>query len=237
MTVRELEILGCKAFVCPNLGLIEEKGKELGLREGTINKAKDIAIMYFKKTYHMPHYSSAKYLLPSFIYIASMIEGERKTQIHIADVFGISYCTIRKWYSRIIDTLGMIISEEERKSKISRCPDPDMIGMFTCEIDKEGKALQLKEETIEKAKNLFIKYSEKTPNYRYYQYIKQLSSAFVYVASVIENDKRTQMEVCMVSGVTEPVISKRYIEILRVLGLKIISNNTHVICVLEGQYD
>ena len=235
MAAREIEILGCKIFVCPNLSLLDEKGKELGLKERTIKKAKDIAIMYFKKTYHMPHYSSVRCLLPSFIYIASIVEGEKKTQTKVADVFGVSHSTITKWYNGIIYTLGMIIPEEVRKSKISR--RPDMIGMFAYEIEKEGKALQLNEETIEKAKNLVIKYSEKAPNYRYYSHIKQLSPAFVYMASVIENDRRTQIEVSMVSGVAESFISKWYRNILRVLGMKIISNNMHVIAVLEGQDD
>lgn len=131
----------------------------------------------------------------------------------------------------------MTIPDEERKSTKSKYPDIGIIGMFADEIDKEGKSLQLKEETIEKAKNLSIKYSEKASNYRYYPHFKQLSSAFVYMASVIENDRRTQMEVYMVSGVAESFISKWYKDILRVIGMKIISHNMHVITVLEGQDD
>lgn len=229
MTAKELEILGCKTFVCPNLSIIDEKGKELGLSEKTIKKAKDIAISYFKKTYRRPPYSSAKCLLPSFIYMASIIENERRSQTSIADMFGMSHSTIRKWYVNIIKTLDTMIHEEDK--------DPGMIGTFVEEIDKEGKALQLKEETIEKAKNLAINYFDITPHNRYYPHIKQLLPAFIYTASVIENDRRTQMEVCMVSGVAESLISKWHGDILRVLGMKIISNNMRTIAVLEGQDD
>lgn len=75
-TLRELEIQGCRTYVCPNISLIDEKGKELSLKDGTIKRAKELAIKYFKDTYNKPHYSHARYLLPSFICIASIMEGD-----------------------------------------------------------------------------------------------------------------------------------------------------------------
>jgi hypothetical protein len=48
---KDLDKQACRTFVCPNLALIDEKGKELGLRDATIKKAKDMAIEYFTKTY------------------------------------------------------------------------------------------------------------------------------------------------------------------------------------------
>ncbi|MBZ5529590.1 MAG: hypothetical protein LAN71_17045 [Acidobacteriia bacterium] len=49
-----LEEIDCKTFACPSLNLIDEKGKELRLKDVTIKKAKDMAIEYLKKTYHVP---------------------------------------------------------------------------------------------------------------------------------------------------------------------------------------
>lgn len=237
MTAKELEMLGCRTFVCPNLSLIDEKGKELGLREETIKKAKDIAISYFKKTYHRPPYSSAKHLLPSFIYIASVVERERRTQTDIADVFGMSHSTIRKWYNGIIDALDIRIPEEEIKSKVSKRIDSDICQEFSNEINREGEELGLKDGTIEKAKDLALRYFEHASFDHYYSYIKQLPPAFIYTASIIENDRRTQMEVYMVSGVAESIISKWYGDILRILNMKLISHNNHMITVLERQDD
>ena len=77
MISKELDMLACRTYVCPNMGLIEEKGKELGLDDRIIERAKNMAVEYFKKTYHKPHYSSAKYVLPSFIYVAAIREGEK----------------------------------------------------------------------------------------------------------------------------------------------------------------
>lgn len=106
---KDLDKQACKKFVCPNLSLIEEKGKELHLKDKTIKRARDMAIEYFKKTYREPHYSSAKHLLPAFTYITSIIEDERRTQWDIENVYGINSVTIRKWYRDISDVLNIKI--------------------------------------------------------------------------------------------------------------------------------
>ncbi len=59
-----------KDSVCPDLDIIKEKGKELNLREGTITKAKNFAIEYFKKTDKMPRHPEM--LMPAFLYIAAI---------------------------------------------------------------------------------------------------------------------------------------------------------------------
>ena len=102
---KDLEIRACKEFICPNLGLIEQKGKELYLSDETIKRAKDLAIEYLKKTYHTPHYSHIKYLLPSFLYMASILDHDRRFQDQVAEVFGISTVTIRKWNEDIMNTM------------------------------------------------------------------------------------------------------------------------------------
>lgn len=106
---KDLDKQACKTFVCPNLSLIEEKGRELYLKDETIKRAKDMAIEYFKKTYREPHYSSAKHLLPAFTYIASIIEDDRRTQWDIEKVYRINSATIRKWYRDISDVLNIKI--------------------------------------------------------------------------------------------------------------------------------
>jgi len=237
MTAKELEILGCRTFVCPNLKLIDEKGKELNLSEDTIKKAKDMAVEYFKKTYRRPHYSSAKHVLPAFVHIASIVKGEKRSQSNVADIFGFSHSTVRKWYFDIIDTLDIKISKEEKDSKVPGHIDLDICQEFSDEINREGKALSLKDETIEKAKDLALRYFEHASFDHYYPYIKQLPPAFIYTASIIENDRRTQMEVYMVSGIAESFISKWHNDILRILGMKLIGHNNRIITVLERQDD
>lgn len=104
---KDLEIQACKTFVCPNLDIIEQKGKELYLSNETIERAKDLAIRYLKKTYHFPRYSHIKYLLPSFVYITSVLDHDKRSQVKISETFGISLVTIRKWNEDIADTLEL----------------------------------------------------------------------------------------------------------------------------------
>ncbi len=112
MANKALEIQACKVFVCPNISMIDQKGKELELGDHVIKRAKDIAVEYFKKTYHNPIYLSSKNLMPSFIYIASIMEDDclyKRTQKEISYVFDVGMPTIRKWNKHIIDVLELEI--------------------------------------------------------------------------------------------------------------------------------
>jgi transcription initiation factor TFIIIB Brf1 subunit/transcription initiation factor TFIIB len=104
---KELELRACKEFVCPNIGTIDNNCKELDLNDNIIKKAKEMAIEYLKKTYHAPRYSHIRYLLPSFVYLASILEGNKRSQMEIAMIFGITITTMRKWNDDIIDTLEL----------------------------------------------------------------------------------------------------------------------------------
>jgi TPR repeat protein len=94
---KDLDKQACRTFVCPNLALMDEKGKELELKDVTIKRAKDMAIEYFKKTYQEPHYSSAKNLLPAFMYMASIIENDRRTQWDVENVYNLVRCPPHSW--------------------------------------------------------------------------------------------------------------------------------------------
>ncbi len=106
---KDLEKDACEKFVCPNMSLIDEKGKDLQLKDSTIEKAKELAIEYFKMTYHKPIYTSVRCLLPAFTYIATIIEKDKRSQWDIELVYGVTCATIRKWSKRITKTLGITI--------------------------------------------------------------------------------------------------------------------------------
>jgi hypothetical protein len=111
-----LEAIGCRTFACPNLALIDEKGKGLGLSSEILEEAKATAIEYLKKTYLRPHYSSVIHLLPSFVYIASIRNGNMIQKKRVADIFGTSSVTMNKWNKDIIDTLNIDMNENNEKS-------------------------------------------------------------------------------------------------------------------------
>jgi transcription initiation factor TFIIIB Brf1 subunit/transcription initiation factor TFIIB len=231
--LKKLEMKGCKTFVCPNLSIMEDRCKELNINTGTIEKSKSMAIEFFKKTYHKPHYSSARHVIPSIVYIVCMLEGEKRSKKEIAKAFGGSHVTLKKWQIYVMKTMGIKELKLYRKSKIIEF---DSDAQF-CELDKEGKMLQLKDCTIETAKHLMSKFFKIESFAHHYPHIRQLRSAFIYTASVVEDDRIRQIEICQVLGTPEGTISSWYSKILKVLGLKIISNNRRTITVLEGHYD
>ena len=93
-----------------NLNIIEEKSKELNLSQKTITKAKYLATEYFKKTVKKSTRPEA--LMPSFLYIAAIITGERRTQAEVGTVFKTSSLTIRKWNAYLDKEFGDEISNE-----------------------------------------------------------------------------------------------------------------------------
>lgn len=235
--LKKLEIQGCRTFVCPNLSLIDEKGKELNLREDTIKRSKDMAIEFFRKTYHKPRFSSARHVIPGIVYLACILEDDKRLRDDIAKAFGVGSCTVTKWSRGVIVTLGIEIHKKGKivKERKFRGPKID-INRVLYEIGKQGKALSLEDGTIERANNMATKFFE-IAGFGYSFHIIPLCSALIYAASIIENDKRTQLDISQISGVQEGVISKWYLDIIRVLGIKIISNNKRTILVLEDQYD
>ena len=107
---KDLETRAYEVFVYPTLGLIDTKCKELGLRDETTKRAKELAIEYIRKTYHNPDYSHIKFLLPAFVQIASVLNNDRRKQRDIASVFGVTVTSIRKWYMHIVDILNIDIA-------------------------------------------------------------------------------------------------------------------------------
>jgi transcription initiation factor TFIIIB Brf1 subunit/transcription initiation factor TFIIB len=110
MTSTDLETKAYEVFVYPNLSIIDIKGKKLKLKDETIKHAQELAIEYIKKTYHQPRYSHIKFLLPAFVYIAAILDDDRRTQYDVAQAFGITESSVRKWFSHIKDIMDIKIT-------------------------------------------------------------------------------------------------------------------------------
>ncbi len=238
-----MEIRGCRKFVCPNISLIDEKGKELSLKNETIKRAKELAVKYFKDTYRRPHYSSAKHLLPSFICVASILEGDKRFQKEIAEVFGTTNVTITKWNRDIVETMGIdiefnnVVSDRKvirrrgnaKKHDVHIHPDLDL-------IDEGGKILGSNSLVIKKTKELATKYLNRVSiKSRNPPYTKVILPSLLYLASIIENDRKTQMEIANKFNISESHISVWYKEITDVLGMKIIWHKRKLLKILEIQ--
>jgi transcription initiation factor TFIIIB Brf1 subunit/transcription initiation factor TFIIB len=105
MSNKDLDIAGCRTFICPNMNLLEKWAKRLELSDLVIVKAKTMSNEYIKRTYHNPKYASIKPVIAACIYIASIIWNEKRTQKEIRNVSNVSYRSIGKWYITIYDEL------------------------------------------------------------------------------------------------------------------------------------
>ncbi len=109
MIYEDLQTRAYETFVYPNLELIDINCKKLNLKDETIKYAKDLVSEYIKKTYHHPPYSHIKFLLPSFVYIATIVHDDRRTQYEIAKAFGSTKTLLRKWYMHIKDIMELSV--------------------------------------------------------------------------------------------------------------------------------
>ena len=92
----------------------------------------------------------------------------------------------------------------------------DLIPRLSSDLVLEGRTVKKATEIITKAKEKYITMG-KDPG--------GIAGAALYIAGILENDRRTQREIANVSRVTEVTIRNRYKELVRVLGITINPNS------------
>lgn len=110
MIPKELETRAYERFVLPSIDSMRKSCEKLNLKNETIEKAKDLALRYVEKTYHQPDYSHIKFLLPAFAYISTILNDDRRTQREIAEAFGTTESSLRKWYAHIVRLMEIKIT-------------------------------------------------------------------------------------------------------------------------------
>lgn len=132
MSNKELDLLACKTFVCPNLHLIDAICSKLYFSDNQVaEKTREIVVAYLKKTYHMPQFSHINKVIPAAIWVAGcllmneqrsfedkLLQAEwdanrfsrykqRRTQQEIAICANTTPITIRKMGYKIIAELNL----------------------------------------------------------------------------------------------------------------------------------
>jgi transcription initiation factor TFIIIB Brf1 subunit/transcription initiation factor TFIIB len=110
MVPKDLETRAYEKFVFPSIGSIDKNCRKLKLKNETIAQAKNLVLEYIEKTYHQPDYTHIKFLLPAFAYIAAIINDDRRTQREIAQAFGTTESSLRKWYTHIVRLMNIKIT-------------------------------------------------------------------------------------------------------------------------------
>jgi len=88
----------------------------------------------------------------------------------------------------------------------------DLIPRLSSDLVLEGRTVKKATEIIRNAEEKFVTIG-KDPG--------GIAGAALYIAGIIENDRRTQREIANISRVTEVTIRNRYKELVRVLGISI----------------
>ncbi len=92
----------------------------------------------------------------------------------------------------------------------------DLIPRLSSDLLLEGKTIKKATEIIKNAEEKFVTIG-KDPG--------GIVGAALYIAGIIEEDRRTQREIANVTRVTEVTIRNRYKELVRVLGISISANS------------
>ncbi|TFH05302.1 MAG: transcription initiation factor IIB [Candidatus Thorarchaeota archaeon] len=92
----------------------------------------------------------------------------------------------------------------------------DLIPRLSSDLMLEGRTVKKATEIINQAKKSFVTIG-KGPG--------GIAGAALYIAGILEGDRRTQREIAEVSRVTEVTIRNRYKELVRVLGISIDVNS------------
>jgi len=90
-------------------------------------------------------------------------------------------------------------------------------------IDIKCKELGLSDNVVERAKSLADEYIKRTYRRPRYSSIKHVIPAFVYIASILENDwdnRKTQFEVAKAFGTAEGTVRKWYRDVIEILDIR-----------------
>jgi len=152
----------------------------------------------------------------------SLIRGRSIEAMVAATIYGA--CRIR----RIPRTLEEIAKHSHvSKKELGRCyrlvlrelemsipiSDPrDFIPRFSAELQLSGRVQSQAMEILEKAKKAGIT-AGKDPT--------GLAAAALYIAAILEDERRTQREISEVAHVTEVTVRNRYKELVKKLGLDV----------------
>jgi transcription initiation factor TFIIB len=145
---------------------------------------------------------SMESIISALLYIVARKQGTPRTLDEISEASGIEKREIGRAYRYVARELGLRILPAKPQDYV-----PRFAGKLQLSGEVQARARQILKEAREK--DLL---SGKGPT--------GLAAAALYIAAVLEGEKRTQREVADVVGVTEVTIRNRYKELAEKLGLE-----------------
>jgi len=145
---------------------------------------------------------SMESIISAIIYIVARKQGTPRTLDEISDASGIEKREIGRAYRYVARELGL---------RILPAKPQDYVPRFAGKLQLSGEVQARARNILKEARERDL-LSGKGPT--------GLAAAALYIAAVLEGEKRTQREVADVVGVTEVTIRNRYKELAKKLGLE-----------------
>ena len=145
---------------------------------------------------------SMESIISALIYIVARKQGTPRTLDEISDASGIEKREIGRAYRYVARELGL---------RILPAKPQDYVPRFAGKLQLSGEVQARARNILKEARERDL-LSGKGPT--------GLAAAALYIAAVLEGEKRTQREVADVVGVTEVTIRNRYKELAEKLGLE-----------------
>jgi transcription initiation factor TFIIB len=145
---------------------------------------------------------SMESIISAIIYIVARKQGTPRTLDEISDASGIEKREIGRAYRYVARELGL---------RILPAKPQDYVPRFAGKLQLSGEVQARARKVIKEASERDL-LSGKGPT--------GIAAASLYIAAVLEGEKRTQREVADVVGVTEVTIRNRYKELAEKLGLE-----------------
>lgn len=145
---------------------------------------------------------SMESVVTALLYTVARKQGTPRTLDEISEASGIEKREIGRAYRYVARELGL---------RILPAKPQDYIPRFAGKLQLSGEVQARARKIIQKSRDADL-LSGKGPT--------GIAAAALYVAAVLEGEKRTQREVADIVGVTEVTIRNRYKEIIDKLGLK-----------------
>jgi transcription initiation factor TFIIB len=145
---------------------------------------------------------SMESIISALLYIVARKQGTPRTLDEISDASGIEKREIGRAYRYVARELGL---------RILPAKPQDYVPRFAGKLQLSGEVQARARNILKEAREQDL-LSGKGPT--------GLAAAALYIAAVLEGEKRTQREVADVVGVTEVTIRNRYKELAEKLGLE-----------------
>ena len=188
-----------------NLGIAMSELERLSSQLGVPRDVRETSALIYRKslTKKLIRGRSIESVVAASIYLACRIHRIPRRLDEVASETNVDRKQIGHAVRLVVSQINVVVPLASAK---------DLIPRLSSDLLLEGRTVRKATEIIKEAKEKFVTIG-KDPG--------GIAGAALYIAGIVEKDRRTQREIAKVSRVTEVTIRNRYKELVRVLGISI----------------